>query len=94
MEIRFDTKRLKEMILGRLEAVDPMELRMRADEMDRHEILASYSTVESAEDYVSVYAPLISEVHADIVTIQTTSIDQPDTIRMLGAEVLPALRKL
>ncbi len=79
---------------GRLEAVDPMDLRMRADEMDRDEILALYSTVESAEDYVSVYAPLISEVHADIVTIQTTSADQPDTIRMLGAEVLPALRAL
>lgn len=79
---------------GRLEAVDPMELRKRADEMDRDEILALYSTVGSAEDYISVYAPLISDIHADIVTIQTTSIDQPDTIRMLGAEVLPALRKL
>lgn len=79
---------------GRLEAVDPMDLRKRADEMDRDEILALYSTVGSAEDYISVYAPLISDIHADIVTIQTTSIDQPDTIRMLGAEVLPALRKL
>lgn len=79
---------------GRLEAVDPMDLRMRADEMDRDEILASYSIVRSMDDYVSIYAPLISEVHANIVAIQTTSMDQPDTIRMLGAEVLPALRKL
>jgi len=79
---------------GRLEAVDPMDLRMRADEMDRAEILSMYSIVDSAEDYVSVYSPLIHEVHADIVAIQTTSIDQQETIKMLGSEVLPALRKL
>ncbi len=79
---------------GRLEAVDPMDLRVRADEMDRGEILGLYSTVHSPEDYVSVYAPLITEVHADIVAIQTTSIDQRDTIAMVGAEVLPALRRL
>jgi coenzyme F420-dependent glucose-6-phosphate dehydrogenase len=71
-----------------------MDLRERADSMDRDEILSLYSTVESAPDYVEVYAPLIAEVHADIVGIQTTSIDQPETIAMLGAEVLPALRAL
>ncbi|MDK1103875.1 MAG: TIGR03557 family F420-dependent LLM class oxidoreductase, partial [Actinomycetota bacterium] len=79
---------------GRLEAVDPMVLRTRADNMERDEILAMYSIVRSADDYVSTYSPLITDVHADIVAIQTTSIDQPDTIRMLGAEVLPALRAL
>ncbi|GMQ94030.1 MAG: F420-dependent hydroxymycolic acid dehydrogenase [Acidimicrobiia bacterium] len=79
---------------GRLEAVDPMDLRKRADEMDRHEILAMYSTVDSVDDYVDVYAPLINDVHADIVAIQTTSVNQQDTIAMLGAEVLPALRNL
>ena len=79
---------------GRLEAVDPMDLRKRADGMDRDEILAMYSTVASAEDYVAVYSPLITEVHADIVGIQTTSIDQPDTIAMVGADVLPLLRAL
>lgn len=79
---------------GRLEAVDPMDLRIRADEMDRAEILALYSTVETPEDYVDVYTPLITEVHADIVAIQTTAVDQESTIAMLGAEVLPALRSL
>ncbi len=79
---------------GRLEAVDPMDLRERADAMDRDDILAMYSTVESPADYVSVYSPLITDVHADIVAIQTTSIDQPSTIKMLGAEVLPALRAI
>ena len=79
---------------GRLEAVDPMDLRKRADGMDRDEILAMYSIVESADDYISVYTPLITEVHADIVAIQTTCVDQSATIGMLGKEVLPALRTL
>ncbi len=79
---------------GRLEAVDPMDLRVRADEMDRDEIVGLYSTVHTPEDYVEVYAPLITEVHADIVAIQTTSVDQPKTIAMLGSDVLPELRAL
>jgi coenzyme F420-dependent glucose-6-phosphate dehydrogenase len=79
---------------GRLEAVDPKDLRERADEMPRTEILGQYSVVYTPTDYVSVYAPLITEVHADIVAIQTTSIDQEETIAMVGAEVLPRLRSL
>ncbi len=79
---------------GRLEAVDPMDLRIRADEMDRDEILSLYSSVHSAQDYVDVYSPLITDVHADIVAIQTTAVDQEGTIAMLGAEVLPELRAL
>jgi G6PDH family F420-dependent oxidoreductase len=79
---------------GRLEAVDPMDLRIRADSMPRDEILALYSTVDSPDDYVEVYAPLITEVHADIVAIQTTSTDQEATIAMLGEDVLPVLRSL
>jgi coenzyme F420-dependent glucose-6-phosphate dehydrogenase len=77
---------------GRLEAVDPAVLRKRADSMERSEILDKYSIVASPEDYVEVYSPLIADINADIVTIQTTSLDQPATIGMLGAEVLPALR--
>lgn len=79
---------------GRLEAVDPAELRARADEMDRSEILSRYSIVTKPEDYVTVYAPLITELAADVVTIQTTSLDQEAAIRMVGEEVLPALRDL
>lgn len=79
---------------GRLEAVDPMDLRVRADAMERTEILERYSIVDSPDDYVSVYAPLITDVHADIVAIQTTSTDQESTIAMLGRDVLPALRDL
>ncbi len=71
-----------------------MDLRQRADEMPRDEILGMYSIVDSPDDYVAVYAPLITDVHADVVTIQTTSIDQEATIAMLGAEVLPTLRTM
>ncbi|MGI9641245.1 MAG: TIGR03557 family F420-dependent LLM class oxidoreductase [Acidimicrobiia bacterium] len=79
---------------GRLEAVDPKDLRERADAMPRSEILGMYSIVSTPEDYLRVYSPLIEDVGADIVAIQTTSLDQPSTIAMLGSEVLPELRKM
>lgn len=79
---------------GRLEAVDPADLRERADELDRDEILSAYTIVSDAADYVAAYRPLVTEIGADVVTIQTTSLDQEATIAMLGAEVLPALRSL
>ena len=78
---------------GRLEAVDPAELRARADAMDRSEILSQYSRVAGPADIIATYLPLVTEVGADIVTIQMTSLDQEATIRLLGAEVLPELRK-
>ena len=77
---------------GRLEAVDPLELRERADEMPRREILGRYSLVSSAGDYVDTYLPLVTEVDAEVVTIQTTSLDQEATIQMIGRDVLPRLR--
>lgn len=77
---------------GRLEAVDPQTLRERADELPREEVLGRYSMVETADDYVATYRPLVDEVHADIVTFQTAGLDQEDTIRMIGSEVLPGLR--
>lgn len=79
---------------GRLEAVDPADLRERADAMDRSEILSRYSLVSTASDYVEVYKPLVTDLQADVVTIQTTTLDQEATIAMLGSEVLPELRAL
>jgi coenzyme F420-dependent glucose-6-phosphate dehydrogenase len=79
---------------GRLEAVDPADLRRRADELDRDEILSAYSIVSRAVDYVETYRPLVTEIGADVVTIQTTSLDQEATIAMLGTEVLPELRSV
>ena len=77
---------------GRLEAVDPAELRERADEMPREEILGRYSIVSSAQAIVETYRPLCTELGADVVTFQMASLDQPALIEMLGAEVLPVLR--
>lgn len=79
---------------GRLDAVDPADLRQRADDLDRDDVLGSYSMVSGAADYVEAYGPLISEVGADVVTLQTTSLDQESTIAMLGRDVLPELRSL
>lgn len=79
---------------GRLEALDPADLRHRADRMDRSEVLSSYSVVSEPRDYVDVYRPLVTEIGADVVTVQTTALDQEGTISMLGAVVLPELRSL
>lgn len=77
---------------GRLEAVDPTELRIRADELDRNEVLSRYTLVSGPDDYIAAYEPLVDGINADVVTIQTTSLDQESTIAMLGSQVLPALR--
>lgn len=79
---------------GRLEAVDPAVLRERADELPREEVLGRYSMVTTPDEIVDTYAPLVTEVEADIVTIQIASLDQEATISMLGSEVLPRLREL
>ncbi|MGH8952632.1 MAG: TIGR03557 family F420-dependent LLM class oxidoreductase [Acidimicrobiia bacterium] len=77
---------------GRLEAVDPAELREKADAMPREEILERYSRVRSAADILDVYLPLVRELDADIVAFQMAALDQLSLIRLLGKEVLPALK--
>ena len=78
---------------GRLEAVDPMVLRQAADAMDRHEILGKYSIVSSVDQLFETYRPLV-EMGADYVAIQIASTDPDRTLAMVGAELLPELRKL
>ncbi len=78
---------------GRLEAVDPMDLRMRADALPREEVLGRYSMVSSPDDIVATYQPLVDELEADIVTFQMASLDQESLIAMLGKDVLPRLRR-
>jgi coenzyme F420-dependent glucose-6-phosphate dehydrogenase len=77
---------------GRLEAVDPQELRERADELPREEVLGRYSLVHSPDEVVETYRPLVEVLGADIVTFQMASLDQPALIDLLGREVLPRLR--
>ena len=79
---------------GRLEATDPAELRFRADEMDRAEILGSYTVVPDVAGLIEAYHPLVTYVGADIVSIQVMSADPMATIAAIGKEVLPALRAL
>lgn len=79
---------------GRLEATDPMELRLKADEMDRAEVLASYTVSPDAQGLIDAYRPLVTEVGADIVSIQVLSKQPFAAIELIGKEVLPELRKL
>ena len=78
---------------GRLEAADPAELRYRADEMDRAEVLSSYACLpHDPAALVEAYRPLVHDVGADIVSIQICAADPLATIAMIGREVLPKLR--
>jgi len=77
---------------GRLEAVDPKDLRERADEMPRDEILGKYAVARSIDELVATYKPLVEEVGADYVSIQVASLDPLATIDLVGRSVLPALR--
>ncbi len=77
---------------GRLETADPAELRFRADDMDRSEVLGSYTVVPDAAGLTEAYRPLVTDVGADIVSIQVMSDDPMAAIAMIGKEVLPALR--
>jgi coenzyme F420-dependent glucose-6-phosphate dehydrogenase len=79
---------------GRLEAVDPAELRAVADAMPRDEILGRYTMVQTPDDILAAYSPLVEDLGADIVAFQMASLDQPDLIRLLGSDVLPRLRSL
>lgn len=78
---------------GRLEAVDPAELREMADGMPREEILDRYSRVSTAAEILEIYQPLVDDLEADIVTFQMAALDQAGLIEMLGKEVLPELRR-
>jgi coenzyme F420-dependent glucose-6-phosphate dehydrogenase len=77
---------------GRLEEVDPMILRQRADEMDREEILSKYTIVSGTDEILEAYRPLVTEIKADVVSIQVASTDAMGAIAMIGSEVLPELR--
>jgi coenzyme F420-dependent glucose-6-phosphate dehydrogenase len=79
---------------GRLEATDPAELRARADEMDRDEVLGSYAVVPDAAGLIEAYRPLVTDIGADIVSIQVMSANPAAAIDVIGKEVLPALRSL
>ncbi len=79
---------------SRADGISPLQLQDEADKLPRNKILSSYNILKSPSDYIATYGPLITDIGADIIGIQTTSIDQPATIAMLGKEVLPKLHQL
>lgn len=79
---------------SKMEAIDPATLREEADEMDRSEILSKFPRVRSAQDLIETYTPLVTDLKADIIGIQTMSTNTEQTIRMIGRDVLPELRRL
>ena len=81
-------------VVGLFYALKAARLRIKADELPPDEVLGRYAVVEGPDAIVATYAPLVTEVHADIVTVQITSLDQEATIGMLGTEVLPRLRAI
>jgi coenzyme F420-dependent glucose-6-phosphate dehydrogenase len=78
---------------GRLEAVDPQELREKADELPREEVLGRYTLVHTVDEILDTYRPLADDLGADVITFQMASLDQPALIEFLGREVLPRLRQ-
>ena len=67
-----------------------MTLRERADELPRSEILERYARNTSAAGIIDTYMPLVTDLGADVVTMQMASLDQEALIEMLGRDVLPA----
>lgn len=79
---------------GRLEAVDPQTLRERADELPREDVLGRYTLVDTVDQIVDAYRPLVETLDADVVTFQMASLDQPALIKLIGGEVLPKLKQI
>ena len=70
------------------------DLRRRADDLPRSEVLGRYIIAAHTDAMVAAYRPLVEEMGADVVTLQVASLGQPETIARLGADVLPRLRAL
>jgi hypothetical protein len=76
-----------------LQQLDPEALRIEADSFPKEEIMGKFSKAATIEDLVNIYSPLVDDFDSDIVTIQISSINQEETIKLLGKELLPKLRK-
>ncbi len=73
---------------------DPVQLQQEADRLDHGEIISKYQRIHEISDYLKVYAPLITDLKAETIVIQTTSLNQLATIQAVGREVLTSLRNL
>jgi coenzyme F420-dependent glucose-6-phosphate dehydrogenase len=79
---------------SRSTATDPAQLQAEADTLPREEILSRYTVAREVSDFTRIYAPLVTDLGADIIGIQATSLDQEQLIRELGHTVVPELQTL
>jgi coenzyme F420-dependent glucose-6-phosphate dehydrogenase len=79
---------------SRSTATDPAQLQAEADALPREEILSRYTIAREVSDFTRIYAPLITDLGADIIGVQATSLDQEQLIRELGQTVVPELQTL
>ena len=77
---------------NRLNELDPEALRIEADSFPREEIMSKFSRASSIAELERIYKPLVEEFNSEIITIQISSINQEETIKLLGKELLPKLR--
>lgn len=78
----------------RNKATDPLTLQQEADSLSHSEIVQRYIIVGTAKAYIDAYQPLVSDLGAETIVIQTTSAhDQEKLIKLLGNEVIPALKE-
>ena len=57
------------------------------------EIKSKFSRAGTVDELVDIYSPLVNEFGSEIVTIQISSVNQEETIKLLGEELLPKLKK-
>ena len=78
---------------NRLQEIDPAALRETADSLPKDEIMSKFSRASSIEELKDIYSPLVNDFESEIVTIQISSTNQEETIKLLGKELLPILKK-
>ena len=76
-----------------MQELDPMVLRETADSLDREELMSKFSRAGTVDELMDIYKPLVDDFESEIVTIQISSINQEETIELLGKELLPKLKK-
>ena len=78
---------------NRLQEIDPAALRETADSLPKEEIMSKFSRATTIEELKEIYHPLVNDFESEIVTIQISSTNQEETIKLLGKELLPILKK-
>ncbi len=73
---------------------NPIDLQNEADTISQEIIMKQYNQLRTTDDIISCYKPLIDELKAETICFQITSLNQANTIELIGKEVLPKLRNI